>query len=232
METFYVPGARVGAEEILVDGDEGKHLTQVLRMRPGERARIVDGKGNAFEATIRETGKGTALCAVDGHRLNAGELPVPVLLAAGLLKNPSRFDYLIEKSVELGARTIMPLITARTIARADKKTRWEKIAVAAMKQCGRSILPAILDPVTFEAFLKQPRPDHLLLIPHETSSAPFPRIPQAAGVVLAVGPEGGFTEVEIEAARACGYQAVSLGNRRLRAETAAAAALTLAAAGY
>jgi 16S rRNA (uracil1498-N3)-methyltransferase len=231
METFYVPNAVPGDPEITVDGDEGKHLSQVLRMRPGERARIVDGRGNAFEVTVRDVGRGAARCVVENHRENAGEPSKPLILAPGLLKNPSRFDYLIEKSVELGARTIVPLITARTIARADKKSRWEKLAIAAMKQCGRSVLPEIKDPIPFASFLRLPWPDHLLLIPHEASSGAFPASQSAAGVVIVIGPEGGFSDEEIEAAQARGFQPVSLGIRRLRAETAAAAALTLAAAG-
>jgi 16S rRNA (uracil1498-N3)-methyltransferase len=123
METFFVPRTGSSPSSITLDGNEGKHLTQVLRMRPGERCRIVDGKGNAFEATISDVGKGTAVCRVDRHLPQCNEPARPIILAAGLLKNPSRFDYLVEKAVELGAGRIVPMITERTIARADKKAR-------------------------------------------------------------------------------------------------------------
>jgi 16S rRNA (uracil1498-N3)-methyltransferase len=230
METFFIPGAERSPSTITVDGEEGKHMTQVLRMRPGERCRIVDGRGNAFEVTVSDVGKGTALCQVDRHVERWNETATPVILAAGLLKNPSRFDFLVEKAVELGAGKIIPVITERTIARADKKARWEKIAIAAMKQCGRSVLPEISEPLPFASFLSLSWPGHLLLIPHEKSPHAFPSAHDAAGIVLAIGPEGGFTDDEVSAAEGRGYHTVSLGPRRLRAETAAAAALVLSAA--
>jgi 16S rRNA (uracil1498-N3)-methyltransferase len=99
-----------------------------------------------------------------------------------------------------------------------------------MKQCGRSVLPEISDPVPFGKFLSSSWPGHLLLIPHEKSSNAFPPAGNAAGIVIAIGPEGGFTDEELSAAVERGYHAVSLGPRRLRAETAAVAALVLAAA--
>lgn len=231
METFYVPRAGISAPTITVDGDEGKHLAQVLRMHPGERCLLVDGKGNAYEVTISHIEKGTALCQVDRHLPQWNEPPKPIILSAGLLKNPSRFDYLVEKAVELGAGRIIPVITERTIARADKKARWEKLAIAAMKQCGRSVLPEISDPVPFREFLSSSWPGNLLLMPHEKSTGAFPPTGSAAGIVLAIGPEGGFSDAEVTAATERGFRAVSLGPRRLRAETAALAALVLAAAG-
>jgi 16S rRNA (uracil1498-N3)-methyltransferase len=91
------------------------------------------------------------------------------------------------------------------------------------------VLPAISDPISFGKFLEMPWAGHLLVMPHEKSTRVFPRPDNAAGIVLAIGPEGGFTEEEVTRAAERGFQAVSLGSRRLRAETAAAAALALAA---
>jgi 16S rRNA (uracil1498-N3)-methyltransferase len=227
METFFVPLRETAPHTILVDGEEGRHLTQSLRMRTGERCRVVDGRGNAYDVVVTTVGKGTAECSVEAHHIRLNEPAHAVTLAAAILKNPSRFEYLIEKAVELGVTTIVPLLTERTIARGAKSGRWEKIAIAAMKQCGRSVLPAITEPATFAAFLETAPATALRLIPHEKSSTGMPEARGEQDIVVVIGPEGGFSDGEIERSELAGFHPVSLGVRRLRAETAAVAALAM-----
>jgi 16S rRNA (uracil1498-N3)-methyltransferase len=229
METFYAPLLPHAPATITLDGEEGKHMTQVLRMRPGERCRVVDGKGNAYDVSILSVAHGRAECGVEHHHVRINEPAQHIVLGAGLLKNPSRFDYLVEKAVELGVSGIVPLVTERIIVRGGKTARWQKIAVAAMKQCGRSVLPLINDPVPLEKFFTMTPAEHLRLIPHERSSSPFPVATTSSGVAICIGPEGGFTEEELQKALESGFIAVSLGPRRLRAETAALVSVTLSA---
>jgi 16S rRNA (uracil1498-N3)-methyltransferase len=149
----------------------------------------------------------------------------------GILKNSSRFDFLVEKTTELGVQRIVPLLTARTIPRHARTDRWQKLALAAMKQSGRSVLPAVDELTPFADFLAgNPRASHRFL-PHEAVASPTLR--EAGGgrpmssVIVCVGPEGGFTEAEVTLAESAGFLPVSLGPRRLRTETAAVSSVSI-----
>jgi 16S rRNA (uracil1498-N3)-methyltransferase len=146
----------------------------------------------------------------------------------GLLKQTARFDTLVEKCTELGVFSIAPLITERTIARGARSDRWHKIALAAMKQSGRSLLPAILQPVAFQEFLQSLEPGSDRLIAHEAVSSPTLTVHTAQlrpRAYVCIGPEGGFSEGEIREALKAGFTTVGMGRRRLRTETAAIVAV-------
>jgi 16S rRNA (uracil1498-N3)-methyltransferase len=144
-----------------------------------------------------------------------------------VLKNPSRFDYLVEKTVELGVSKIVPLLTERSIRKGTKVDRWQSIALAAMKQCGRCILPSITQPAPFDAFLLSVPADAVKLIPHEKADAGEFHV-SGHDVVMCIGPEGGFSDSEVQRAVKAGFKPVTLGPRRLRAETAAVVATVIA----
>jgi len=231
MDYFYVPPEEIRGRIAIMRDDEFKHLTRVVRKKEGEQITLLDGEDHSYEAVIRTIAKDHAECEILGskHRLN--EPAVEVTLAVSVLRNPARFDVMVEKATELGVRAIIPMITERTIPKSEKHGRLEKIALAAMKQCGRAYLPKILPLSTFEDLLSRADQFSLRLLPHEQSSAAssMERIrgdhPGASSILIAVGPEGGFTEAEVEAAIGRGFLAVSLGPRRLRTETAAIAAV-------
>jgi 16S rRNA (uracil1498-N3)-methyltransferase len=229
METFYVDPARVEAGTLTLVGDEHRHLVRVLRAAPGDRIAVVDGAGMAYDVVISSVSRHDVRCAIEGRHPRRNELAVSVTLAPALLKNPGRFDVVVEKATELGAAKIAPLRTARAIRSAANVDRWSGIALAAMKQCGRCVLPAIEAPAGFAVFLAAAPPDALRLIPHERASLPLnAALSGCAGrdIVICIGPEGGFTEEEIALASAAGCSPVRLGDRRLRAETAAVTALS------
>jgi 16S rRNA (uracil1498-N3)-methyltransferase len=146
-----------------------------------------------------------------------------------MLKNPSRFDYLVEKATEIGVVRIVPLVTERTIPRHAKTERWQKLCVAAMKQSGRSVLPEVRQPQPLREFISSCGGDALKLIPHEQAeiSLSHSRIPGDGPAVVCIGPEGGFSDEEIAIAQEAGFQPVSLGTRRLRTETAAIVACAI-----
>jgi 16S rRNA (uracil1498-N3)-methyltransferase len=229
MEYFYTPPHLVERQMLTIEGDEFSHLTHVMRKKVGDEVRVVDGKGNAHDAVISEINKRTARCSIHAHHSRLNEPDLDVTLAAGVLKNSSRFDFLVEKSTEIGVCTIVPLITERTIPQHRRTDRWQKLALAAMKQSGRCVLPSLYELTSFEDFIAATQPDSLRLIPHEKAEKPaisdLLQNQKSTSIVVCIGPEGGFSDNEIDAASKAGFAPVSLGNTRLRTETAAIVAV-------
>jgi len=237
MEYFYaLPGA-ITPPTLTIGGEEFSHMTHVMRMREGDALRVVDGAGHAFDAVIETIGRREAVCRITAAHDRLHEPALGLTLGAGMLKNPSRFDYLVEKAVELGVSRIVPLITERTIPRQGKQERWKKLCVAAMKQSGRCVLPRVDEPLPFDRFIASCG-DPVKLIPHQEATLPLARALTAqppnpavgnvrGGAAICIGPEGGFSEAELDAARSAGFTPVSLGTRRLRTETAAVVACAL-----
>lgn len=228
METFFVEPVHVEASSLTLVGDEYRHLVRVLRVAPGDRIAVVDGAGSSYDAVITDISRQDVRCRIEACHPGRNELPVRVTIAPALLKNPGRFEFVVEKATELGVARIVPLHTERVIGHAAKVHRWSTIALAAMKQCGRCVLPAVEPPVDFGDFLGTVSPLALKLIPHERATLPLAvTLRENAGteIVVCTGPEGGFTDEEIERASAAGFIPVRMGDRRLRAETAAVTAL-------
>lgn len=229
METFYADPARIGTSSLTLVGDEHRHLAKVIRAVPGDRIAVVDGVGGAYDAVITAISRTEAHCRIEGRHRGRNELPMSLTIAVALLKNPARFDLIVEKATELGVTTIQPLRTARAIRSTAKIDRWAAIALAAMKQCGRCVVPAVNSPLEFDDFLRRSPAGAMKLIPHEKASRPLAEALSGYGrepVVVCTGPEGGFTEAEVGLASEAGFVPVRLGDRRLRAETAAIAVLS------
>jgi 16S rRNA (uracil1498-N3)-methyltransferase len=212
---------------------------QVLRMQPGMRVTLFNGQGGEHEATITHMGKRDVRVLVGAHQAIEREPQRHVHLAVGMPAN-DRMDWLVEKATELGVARITPLITQRTVLRlsgerADKKrSHWQDIAAAACEQCGRNRIPIVDAPVAFSDWLASSDANHapdphkarlvLSLHPHSQGLSSQPAWP--THVTVLNGPEGGLTDEEDRAARHAGFAPITLGNRTLRAETAAMAALT------
>jgi 16S rRNA (uracil1498-N3)-methyltransferase len=229
MEYFYAPPGSVTPPSLTITGSEFTHMTHVMRMREGDSIRVVDGEGNSYDALITSVTRQAASCRITSRTRRLHEPARALTLCAGMLKNPSRFDYLVEKACEIGVMRIVPLLTERTIPRRAKTDRWQKLCIAAMKQSGRCVLPRILEPVTFREFISSCEPRALKYIPHEQAKIPLtPDRPAGDGpAVVCVGPEGGFSDQEVALAQEAGFQPVSLGARRLRTETAALVACAI-----
>ena len=229
MEYFFAPPGSVTPPTLTITGSEFTHMTHVMRMREGDAIRVVDGTGNSYDAIITSITRHAASCRITARTQGLHEPTRALTLGAGMLKNPSRFDYLVEKASEIGVVRIVPLLTERTIPRRAKTDRWQKLCVAAMKQSGRSVLPEVLEPVSFREFISSCEMRALKYIPHEQAEIPLtpPRVPGDGPAVVCIGPEGGFSDEEIARARESGFQPVSLGARRLRTETAAVVACAI-----
>jgi len=236
---FYCPPSDVTGGSLVIGGEEFSHLAHVMRKREGDELMVVDGKGTAFEVVVSRVERRSAVCTIVRRHERYGEPGVRVTLGVGLLKNPSRFDVIVEKATELGVREVVPLRTARTIPGRSKSDRWRKLALAAMKQCGRSFLPGVRDVTSLEELVGEPF--GLKLVAHEipdeagkdqsAAGGAMPRpdrmTPPPESVLLLIGPEGGFSGEEIGLCRGAGCTTVYLGPRRLRTETAAIASLAL-----
>jgi 16S rRNA (uracil1498-N3)-methyltransferase len=230
MEYFYSRPAQITPTHCVIDENEFIHLTHVMRRKEGDAIRIIDGDGTAYDAVIEEIARRTARCRITAryHRLN--EPARRVTIGAAILKSGSAFDYLVEKATELGVAVIAPLLTQRTIPRHDRADRWQKIALAATKQCGRCLIPQIEPMMPLADFFTRAPAHAARIIPHEqvVEKELLSAVPAGIGhVVLCIGPEGGFTEDEVGLAVSAGFIPVSLGPRRLRAETAALVASAL-----
>jgi 16S rRNA (uracil1498-N3)-methyltransferase len=227
MDYFYCRPENIEGKELVLDGDEFSHLVHVMRKNAGEEIRVVDGKGTAYDVRLGELKKHAVRCAILRSEKQHHEPPRSVSLAVGVLKNPSKFDFLVEKAVELGVTEIIPLRSERAIARHARSDRWQKLALAAMKQCGRSFLPQVRELTPLEDLLADGSRFDLSLVAHEgaegAGDAGIDK-PAVRTVRVLIGPEGGFSESEIGAALEAGYKLLYFGNRRLRSETAAIAA--------
>lgn len=249
MPQFFVAPEDVAAKSFRLTGPEAFHVAKVMRLGPGQPLELFDGKGGRFAGVIEAVeadgsvrGRVTAVLKADEARA-----PARVHLHLGLLK-AGHWDYALEKGTELGAVSFVPLLTPRTVvllheverARA-KQDRWGRVVMAAAKQCGRADLPAVREPRQFRDVIRELKGKGLLLLAWEgkkgsaagdTLGPALREAGRARGsgpldVHLFVGPEGGFTEEEVELAEAEGATVFGLGPRVLRAETAAAAALAI-----
>jgi len=230
MDYFYALPEDIQGDSIVLTGDESKHLARVLRTKVGEHVFVTDGLDMMYEAEVMGLGKVSTACRIVRRLERFNEPSVEVTLAVSLLRNPARFDFLVEKVTEIGVRRIVPLLCERTIPKRDKHDRLQKLALAAMKQCGRSFLPPVDPAIPFDRFVHDADAAALRFLPHEqtasseTITEAMRRHPALKKIVFAIGPEGGFTDEETALALQAGFVTVSLGERRLRTETAAIAA--------
>jgi 16S rRNA (uracil1498-N3)-methyltransferase len=225
MDYFYCTPKKIFQDFLEIDGEEFSHLVHVMRKKTGDEIRVVDGLGTAYDVRLEEIKKKTASGKILNAHKNHNEPAISVSLAVGILKNPSKFDFLVEKTTELGIKEIIPLLTERTIPTHAKIDRWQKLALAAMKQSGRSYLPQIQELTSLDVILNNKATFDLKLVAHEKAKSlnPFKQIKKqnTQSVLIIVGPEGGLSEDEFERCLASGYTPLYLGERRLRTETAA-----------
>jgi 16S rRNA (uracil1498-N3)-methyltransferase len=180
---------------------------------------------------LEEIKKKVAHASITASHAHHHEPHIHVTLAVGILKNPSKFDFLVEKVTELGVKEIIPLQTERTIPAHAKVDRWQKLALAAMKQSGRSYLPIVRELTTLDGVLAIGKTIDRRYIAHEvqmtqpSARAEFSHTNQS--VIMLVGPEGGFSDGEVAHVVSAGYERLYLGERRLRTETAAIALATM-----
>jgi 16S rRNA (uracil1498-N3)-methyltransferase len=244
---FYAPPVAFALDEqtLSLSADEARHARGVLRLQPGDEVYVFDGAGKEFRCAVREFVRdGAVLDVLEEVEPVRPESPLDLTLALALLKG-EKFDLVVQKACELGASRIVPVATTRADVRIRtgddvkrKVMRWRRIADEAAKQCGRARLMEIEEPVEFKALIDRAVPDgelRLMLAERNgTSLAEVTHSSQSGSpkVFALIGPEGGWTDEEMELARAGGWQIVTLGGRTLRAETAAIAIVALLQHGF
>lgn len=238
MHHFFVKPEQVMGEEIKIAGADFKHLKNVLRMKPGEELTVSAGTGVKYRCILHDFSGQTAIASIQAQLQEDTELKSRIHLFQGLPKG-DKFEWMIQKAVELGVHEIIPVETARCVAKIDsqkvgrKVERWNAIAESAAKQSGRSFLPAVTSPIPFSDALKSAEKLDVLLIPYELSSDMkatkeiLSSIDSGMSVGIFIGPEGGFERSEIEMAIGCKAQPITLGKRILRTETAGLVILSI-----
>lgn len=226
MHRLYVPRTQVDGLRIRIAGPELRHL-RALRLGAGERLLVFDDVGTEHEVRIERMGGRAAEGVILSTHRPARESRLDLTLAAGLLKG-AKMDLVVEKATELGVRRIAPVLCRHAVAQGVRLERWRRIALAATKQSGRTTRPRIDPPALFDALVAEPWPGLRVMAWEGERERSLTALSAATdAVVVLVGPEGGFAEDEVAAARAHGFVTVTLAPRILRAETAAIAVATL-----
>ncbi len=217
-----------------IRGPELHHLTRVLRLKTGDMVELIDPRGEILSGRLIAIDRSRARVEIISTRREHKD-PGDLWLAVGILKGP-RMDLIVEKAVEFGITTIIPLKSKHTNPghyNAGRHERWQRLAAAACKQCGRAVPPEITEPMGLEKLLAESRDFTVRIMFYEGTGTvaaaklidlPWRKEGKRLGII---GPEGGFSREEADIARALGLTLAGLGHRVLRAETAAMAAMTL-----
>lgn len=222
MQLFYLENISESVPEAFFDREESKHIVRVLRKQAGDLLHVTDGKGNLYSTEIQlATDQKCVVKIVSAEKSTAR--PYSLHLAVAPTKMNERYEWFLEKATEIGINEITPLICDHSERKVIKAERFEKIILAAMKQSLQTHLPQLHPAKTFKEWISEER-DGIKLIAHcgtgEKHSLATAVTPQKK-VTLLIGPEGDFSPAEIQQALEAGYTPVSLGDTRLRTETAA-----------
>lgn len=230
MDLFYIEPALAGNDHIQLSEETSRHVVAVLRMRSGDRLQLADGNGNLLTAEINEAHKKHCTVNVLERQFfqrNTREL----ILAVSLLKNTSRFEWMLEKVTEIGITRIVPLFCARTEKQQFRFDRMKNILESAMMQSNQYWLPGLDHPTPVSAFIDGIEATTKILVAHcmEGDKVPLHQAlsDPADSTLIMIGPEGDFTTEEVQQVKQHGGRAVSLGDTRLRTETACIVAAAL-----
>lgn len=237
MSKFFIDVNNITDSNIKITGEDVKHIKNVLRLKEGDNLLLCDGCQTDYKCRINKIHDNEIIASIINSEQSKTEPPVEITLFQCLPKS-DKFEFIIQKSVELGVKKIIPIISERTVIRIDnereafrKKERWQKIAYEAAKQCGRGIIPEISMPEKFENTIKQIGEFKLKIIPYEKENkrgikallkdkAINNQNKDILKIAILIGPEGGFTEEEVDLATKNSFHSVSLGPRILRTDTA------------
>jgi 16S rRNA (uracil1498-N3)-methyltransferase len=237
MRRFSVQPKDINGSSAAIYGDEANHIQNVLRLSPGHEIQLFDGTGTEYKAKIDSLSSNKIQVTILEKIEPRTESPIQIIMAQALLKD-NKMDHLVRQLTELGMTQFIPYIAERSIARPDtsrlskRMERWEKIAKESLKQCRRSIIPEIGPVLSFKELLAFGKTCDTGILFWENSKTPIniskdqPQLPQNR-IMLIMGPEGGFSDNEIEQTRQSDFSIASLGPRILKAETAPIAAFTI-----
>ena len=237
MHRFFVTVPCEIAASIQLDGPQAHQIAKVLRLEPESRIVVLDGRGWEYEVVLRQVDVRQVQGEVLSRQQARGEPRVRVILYQSLLKR-DKFEWVLQKATEVGVCAIVPVRTERSLVREarrfkpERRMRWQRILTEAAEQSQRGQVPTLQDPVTLDQALDQVQPmDRSLLACPQGSNVSFAEslrgLPTAPRLALFIGPEGGFSPGEVQAAQSRGVLPIGLGPRILRTETAAVVAASL-----
>ena len=210
---------------LTLDRAQANYLGNVMRLKAGDPVRLFDDVSGEWLAEVTDAAKRSITLRLTGKLREREDVPDLWLLFAPIKKGP--IDWLVEKATELGAARLQPVVTQRTIVDRLNLDRLRANMIEATEQCDRTALPVLGEPVKLPALLKGWDAGRALLFADETGGAPIATVARPGPAAILIGPEGGFTPEERDLIRATpGAAGISLGPRILRAETAAAAAIS------
>lgn len=234
-QKFIVPGIQTLPVKITIQGQDAKHIRKVLRLRPDDPLTITDGQGKDYSAQIICVSKDSVRINVLSNIESSTESAIEITLCSGMLKD-KKMDFIIKHVTQLGIHRWIPFFCEHAVPSPDPKKmkarqqRWETIAKESLKQCRRSLLPEITDPIDFESLLElSDHYDRKIIFSEKSSQPPktLRTLSPAKNIMVLIGPEGGFSQTEIQLAQAKGFIPCLMGPRILRAETAAICACIL-----
>ena len=234
IQKFIVPQIDTIPSKVEITGQDAWHICKVLRYKKGGKIKVCDGKGKDFVAKISFVSSDKIKLDIIEQYDSNSESFIDITLCSAMLKD-RKMDLIIKNITQLGVKKWIPFFSERCIPKFDvkggkiKKKRWEKIAKESLKQCQRSFLPLISEPLMFEDLLKKVEYYDLKIAFWEESKSKLNiEVKKTINkVVILIGPEGGFSKAEISLAESKGFISCSLGPRLLKAETAAVASLTI-----
>lgn len=239
MGLFFISSPKISNETVKLSEAESHHLMHVLRKKTGDSITLMDGHGLIICGKIFSIDQKEIEIKIIETKKNDKKPPFLILYQA-LLKNP-RMDWLVEKMVELGVSAFVPFIPERAVIKIEsekdkinKVQRWERIAIAALKQSGRTNIPQIGPILTFEEVIQKQENQTIKIVFDLSKDHPFEKLTdlirlknESSTYSILIGPEGGFSSSEIKSALEGGFHLVSLGKQTLRAETAAIKVLSV-----
>lgn len=229
MEYYYTPKSLVYPEEkvLHIDDFEYKHLVKVLRKRVGDEINVTDGEGNIYRCRIDAITKTKIIASIESTSKDLYELSYNLIACISPLRNPSRFEFELEKCVELGVKKIIPVITERTVVKeafdGTKMKRYRKIIITAMGQSMRCVLPEMSNKTTLKKLVDATINEPNRVVFYEFAEGEEFLKPELTSkdIFVLIGPEGGFSDKEIDFLRLSGWKVNTLGERKVRSETAA-----------
>jgi len=217
---------------ITLPAEAAHHAVNVLRLREGEEIVLFNGTGGEYPARIGALGKKSVEVKLGAHAAIERESRLHVTLLQGL-SSADRMDYTVQKAVELGVAAVQPAACEKSVVRlsaeraASRQAHWRRVAIAACEQCGRNRVPEILPLLRLAGYRLPEGSTGVVLAPDASATLASVMAANPAAVVLAIGPEAGFSEVEERSLQIAGFLPVRLGNRILRTETAGPVALAV-----
>lgn len=229
MECIYLPELKTDTKKFLIDDEESRHL-RALRIETGDAILATNGKGLMARISIERTGKKEYFGFTELFFPNKNEKKSRIGLALGILDDKARFEFAFEKAVELGVSDFYPVIAERSQKQDISKERLESKAIAALKQCKRSTLPVIHEPININDLIESTSKyfdKHIIC----DENGVYPEFKnEVENTLLYIGPEGGFTKNEIDRIKLIDAKSWNLGVTRLRGETAAVVAMGICSA--